>query len=217
MYKYINNFRTTQESKIINKIACRDHISVGIINKSLLLNNTDESVAFFFGCITLLLLPPLNLVKNNVILCLDVPVDKVRDILKNKGVNIEGKEFKSGTAIYKSTNNLLQQLKLARDQLMMYASSYKIFTSRLHCFLPCKAMGVDVTFMGNDKDTRMSDFVSATSEQLDEIISIGNKCPTAMILRDLKIYKESYPFDYIPTTPRLILKYMKDQNEFLLC
>jgi hypothetical protein len=39
----------------------------------------------------------------------------------------------------------------------------------------------------------------------DCIISIGNKCPTAMILRKLNIYNESYPFDYIPTTPQLIL------------
>jgi len=50
--------------------------------------------------------------------------------------------------------------------------------------------------------------------EYDEIISIGNKCPTAMILKDLDIYKESYPFDYIPTTPKLILKYLQDQTDF---
>lgn len=48
----------------------------------------------------------------------------------------------------------------------------------------------------------------------DAIVSLGNKCPTAMILRDLGLYKESYPFDYVPTTPKLILKYMKNQLEF---
>jgi hypothetical protein len=48
----------------------------------------------------------------------------------------------------------------------------------------------------------------------DYIISIGNKCPTAMILRKLNIYKESFPFDYIPTTPKLILKYIKDKTDF---
>ena len=46
------------------------------------------------------------------------------------------------------------------------------------------------------------------------IISIGNKCPTAIILRKLNIYKESFPFDYIPTTPKLILKYLKNKNDF---
>lgn len=48
----------------------------------------------------------------------------------------------------------------------------------------------------------------------DAIISFGNKCPTATILRDLKIYKESYPFDYIPTTAEHIYKYIVDNTDF---
>jgi hypothetical protein len=46
------------------------------------------------------------------------------------------------------------------------------------------------------------------------IVSIGNKCPTAIYLRELNIYKQSFPFDYIPTTPYLILKYLQNQNDF---
>ena len=46
------------------------------------------------------------------------------------------------------------------------------------------------------------------------IVSIGNKCPTAMILRELQIYKQSFPFDYVPTTPSLILRYLKDPSLF---
>jgi hypothetical protein len=48
----------------------------------------------------------------------------------------------------------------------------------------------------------------------DYIISIGNKCPSTLLLRSLNLYKESFPFDYIPTTPKLILKYLKDQTDF---
>ena len=48
----------------------------------------------------------------------------------------------------------------------------------------------------------------------DYIVSIGNKCPTAMTLVDLNLYKESFPFDYIPTTPKLILKYLQDTTDF---
>jgi hypothetical protein len=51
-------------------------------------------------------------------------------------------------------------------------------------------------------------------KEYDCIISIGNKCPTTMILHKLNIYKESFPFDYIPTTPKLILKYLKNKNDF---
>jgi hypothetical protein len=50
--------------------------------------------------------------------------------------------------------------------------------------------------------------------EYDYIVSIGNKCPTTMILKDLNIYKESFPFDYIPTTAQLILKYLKNQKDF---
>jgi hypothetical protein len=50
--------------------------------------------------------------------------------------------------------------------------------------------------------------------EYEYIVSIGNKSPTAMILKKLNIYKESFPFDYIPTTPDLILKYMQNQDEF---
>lgn len=48
----------------------------------------------------------------------------------------------------------------------------------------------------------------------DAIVSIGNKCPTAIILRKLNLYNESFPFDYIPTTPNLILKYLQDETFF---
>jgi hypothetical protein len=46
------------------------------------------------------------------------------------------------------------------------------------------------------------------------IVSIGNKCPTAISLSELNIYKHSFPFDYIPTTPYLILKYLQNQNDY---
>ena len=51
-------------------------------------------------------------------------------------------------------------------------------------------------------------------EDYDAIVSLGNKCPTAMILHELNIYKESFPFDYVPTTPNLILKYLKNNEDF---
>ena len=47
------------------------------------------------------------------------------------------------------------------------------------------------------------------------IVSIGNKCATTILLRNLNLYKESYPFDYVPTQPHLILKYIKDFTTFL--
>ena len=56
--------------------------------------------------------------------------------------------------------------------------------------------------------------VHIDASNYDAIISIGNKCPTTMALRQLNIYKEAYPFDNIPTTPKLILNYLKNQEDF---
>ena len=50
--------------------------------------------------------------------------------------------------------------------------------------------------------------------EYEYVVSIGNKCPTAIILKKLEIYKESFPFDYIPTTPNLILKYLQNQEDY---
>ena len=47
-------------------------------------------------------------------------------------------------------------------------------------------------------------------------ISIGNKCATAEELRILSLRDTSLPFDWIPTRPDLILKYIKSGfNNFL--
>jgi len=51
-------------------------------------------------------------------------------------------------------------------------------------------------------------------KEYEAVVSLGNKCPTAMILKELGLYGESFPFDLVPTTPRLILKYLQDPAEF---
>ena len=56
--------------------------------------------------------------------------------------------------------------------------------------------------------------VNVNVKDYEYVVSLGNKCPTTIILRDLGVYKESFPFDYIPTTPALILKYLQDQSDF---
>ena len=49
----------------------------------------------------------------------------------------------------------------------------------------------------------------------DYIVSLGNKCPTAIALNNIGVYKESFPFDYISSTAGLVLKYLKDRLDFL--
>jgi len=46
------------------------------------------------------------------------------------------------------------------------------------------------------------------------IVSLGNKCSTQMILKKIGVYKESYPFDSIPTYPAIINKYLQDTTDY---
>lgn len=55
--------------------------------------------------------------------------------------------------------NPVDRLQTARDLLQKYQYAEKIYTSRLHCFLPCRAMGIDVEYVGH-VDWRTQDLVS---------------------------------------------------------
>lgn len=56
--------------------------------------------------------------------------------------------------------------------------------------------------------------VFVNAKDYDCVISLGNKCISAITLRSLHIYKDSFPFDYIPSNPKLILKYLKDPSDY---
>lgn len=44
--------------------------------------------------------------------------------------------------------NPKKRIEYAKDLLSKYKYARKIYTSRLHCFLPCRAMGIDVVYTG---------------------------------------------------------------------
>jgi hypothetical protein len=44
----------------------------------------------------------------------------------------------------------------------------------------------------------------------DEYVSIGNKCPTAITLKNTNKRTQSYPFDWIPILPKQVLMYIKN-------
>jgi len=56
--------------------------------------------------------------------------------------------------------------------------------------------------------------VNINSKKYDVIIPIGNRCITAMVLKMLNLSQESFPFDYIPSNPKLILKYFNNPKDF---
>lgn len=57
-----------------------------------------------------------------------------------------------------------KRLEIANNRLCMYTYAKKIYTSRLHCFLPCRAMGIDVSYVG-DNNYRVSDLINNSPDK----------------------------------------------------
>lgn len=55
--------------------------------------------------------------------------------------------------------NPRERIDAAHDLLMQYKYAKKIYTTRLHCFLPCRAMGLDVEYIG-ESDYRTKELIS---------------------------------------------------------
>lgn len=73
--------------------------------------------------------------------------------------DIKEKHFFSNHYRHELVNkNPIDRMKMARDLLQKYRYAKKIYTSRLHCFLPCRAMGLNVEYVGR-VDWRTQDLV----------------------------------------------------------
>lgn len=53
------------------------------------------------------------------------------------------------------------------------------------------------------------------TDDYKHFISIGNKCLSRMVLDKYKLSNASYPFDWVPTQPHLIIKYLQDHTNYL--
>lgn len=105
-----------------------------------------------FGCLSQLFekkhleLREIKKDTNNTICFVDVIGAK--EIFKNKHspkdqiieINHETQEI--------TNKNPLERLFLCEDLLKFYTTCKKIYTTRLHCFLPCRALGLDVEYLG---------------------------------------------------------------------
>lgn len=83
-----------------------------------------------------------------------IVVDLPRDLLPEK-INKKAMFYSHNVPSYKYRESLKRIL--ARELLNIYQHHAKlIITNRLHCLLPCIAMGIPVIFFGNPNDYRIS-------------------------------------------------------------
>lgn len=110
----------------------------------------------FFGCLTQLLdiknVPDNELYKNKYkdsIIFVDCDKNKIKNINDDleKTNNIHYFNHYINDLINQSP---IERINNSKDLLSKYKYAKKIYTTRLHCYLPCKAMGLDVEYLGSE-------------------------------------------------------------------
>lgn len=139
-------------------IMCRDKSTFNI------LQNKNVNVVLF-GCLTQLLdinnIPDNQDYKEkyeNSIIYIDCPEKWVKRDTKEK--NYYFKHYINELL----TMSVKDRIDYAKDLLSKYKYAKKIYSSRLHGFLPCRAMGIDVEYVG-DLNYRAIDLVDTVPDK----------------------------------------------------
>ena len=136
------------------KVGCRDNSTRRILE-----NKGIET--YFSGCLTLTIEPQAKISKENIIYCVDVSEEIVKKVeklnvschIKKKTHDIEPK--KSGFC-------WSDRKRRVENLLVEYQSARCVITTRLHCALPCLALGTPVLLIYREEDyfkNRMKDFL----------------------------------------------------------
>ena len=136
------------------KVGCRDNSTRRILE-----NKGIET--YFSGCLTLTIEPQAKISKENIIYCVDVSEEIVKKVeklnvschIKKKTHDIEPK--KSGFC-------WSDRKRRVENLLVEYQSARCVITTRLHCALPCLALGTPVLLVYREEDyfkNRMKDFL----------------------------------------------------------
>jgi hypothetical protein len=138
-------------------IGCRDPHTVNLLEKN-------GIKAVFTGCLTLTLENKFNY-RTNEILIVDVNAENLLKIplhIRNKAIYL--------THTLKKQVSHQEKIKHAQTLLDQYATAKEVYTSRLHCLLPCKAFRTKVTFLPNDPhDVRFIGLADLNEEQVNKI------------------------------------------------
>ncbi len=129
-----------------SSVGCRDYETLRLFKKI----GVD---AYFSGCLTLTL-PPSTAERNDDILVVDPFINNLLDddyakklIYKMVPAN-QHSQIKFLTHVRKMSNlNAEERLAEAEEILNFYSRAKMVITSRIHCALPCLALGTPVFFM----------------------------------------------------------------------
>lgn len=87
-----------------------------------------------------------------------------------------------------NTNEFRSRFEIAETLLYLYSKAKRVYTSRLHCYLPCKAMGVEVFFVdASMNDPRINSLVGR-----DDTFYMTRKVHNRNLIRDIMANPSKY-------------------------
>lgn len=114
--------------------------------------------SYFSGCLTLTLLPEKTVKKQDFVLAVDVS-DKIFAEAKKR---TDRKIIRLDA--YRTRNLTTEQkMTLAKYWLSIYQSAHAVITTRLHCMLPCLALGTPVLAISGNDPKRYAGLIELTN------------------------------------------------------
>jgi hypothetical protein len=142
-YHHFFSGKSLEYFKIHEPIGCRDKNTAELLNKN-------GIAAYLSHCITLTFPERDKPPGNGKVILVDVDKAVIPEALKKGAITISHKL--SDSAISES-----EKRDMARALLNLYHDHARlVVTSRLHCALPCVAMGIPVVYFGRGNDSRLS-------------------------------------------------------------
>lgn len=137
--------------KSISPIGCRDSHTLELLTKK-------DVKAEFTGCLTLTLNKFKNVKKQDYICAVDVSKDTLEKI--KSSTNLEVKEITHNVPEDYYKLSWEERFRNVEELLKIYQGAKCVITTRLHCGLPCTALGTPVLIIHNkNDDDRFKDYL----------------------------------------------------------
>ncbi len=172
-----NTYSLSDEHIVENKdyllsngpIGCRDFSTKHLLDK----HNIDN---YFSGCLTLTI--DCNWEKphkKNLIYCVDVDKEIVNSLKKTREEEVEELTHTLNPNV-NSKLSWIERFQNVENLLKKYQQAKIVITSRLHCALPCLALGVNVLFVNKNDEKYFND-------RINDYLMYLNHCSKSELLK----------------------------------
>lgn len=123
-------------------IGCRDTTTLELMKKN-------EVPAYFSGCMTLTIDPFEGIAPSGEVILIDVP-ENIQEYVKSKVPSAQVDTHEKLSLYYDSFESRMQQVE---ERLKRYQAAKLVITTRLHCCMPCLALGTPVLLLYEGRES----------------------------------------------------------------